>query len=98
MLLQVFGIPCPQWLLWEVRYVCLSVFLSPTSQCLCQLQFFSFILGTLSDIHLPSIRGVDDVAAFFQRSWEEGYLKRISFELLGLVLPLDFPFVLSCEI
>jgi hypothetical protein len=49
-------------------------------------------------IHLPSIRGVDDVAAFFQRSWEEGYLKRISFELMGLVLPLNFPFVLSCEI
>ena len=53
----------------------------------------------ISFIHLPSITGVDDVAvSSSQHSWDEGYFKRISFELMGLVLPLDFPFVLSCEI
>lgn len=28
--------------------VCVSVFLSPTSQCLCQLEFLSFVLDILS--------------------------------------------------
>lgn len=97
MLLQVFGIPCPQWLWWEVRYVCLSFFLPPHNVYV-NFNFFHSSLVSSLGIHLPLLRSVDDVAAFFQHSWEEGYLKWISFEVMGLVLPLDFPSVLSREI
>ena len=64
MLSQVCGIPCPQWLWWEVRYVCLSFFLPPHNVYV-NWNFFHSSLISSPGIQLPLIRSVDDVVAFF---------------------------------